>query len=238
MKTDLNRIYQDLLENPDDWEKLEKMLVVTKENILQHAKNSQQDEVPIHIIEIEESDLTEFRNINWSERNPVILKIRLEEEVVKNYNKTGELALILERVIEKNIILNKLSLEQPSLLLSNINWYNHSLDIEVMAADLKRKSKKKLKETHTLQEETAYALDPAIGGNANMFLNSPRKIQIDQVIGSSWNHAGRIIPGREHVIKVVVLVKSDGRNLLFAVEDYLELNNQKLNVDRLITRKV
>lgn len=218
--------YNNLLEEADE-----------KETVDQED-DSQLEEVPIDMIEIEESDIIAFKNIDWSDRKPVILKIRLQEESVKHYNKTGELALLLENVIEQNIVLNKMSLEYASVLYSNVNWYYSSLEAEYIAADLRREGRNRLKKKPVLQEEIAHALDIAAGGNVNMFLNSPRNTWVNRVIGSSWNYAGKIIAGREHLIKVVVQVESEGRNLIFAVEDYLKMKNLDLNTSKLVYGKV
>lgn len=197
-------------------------------------REEEKQEEEIDSIKIKESDIRNYQKKKTKEQELVVLKIRLEEEQVESLNQTGELVLLMERIIEQNIVLNQFSLYYTDLLQNNLEWYETSdtIECERMLHNLRKSSIKKLNGNVLFWEESAYALDPAAGGIANLFLNGLRKAEINRMIGSSWCYAGKIIPGKEHRIQLVVVIRMDNRTALVEIETYMKRKKKKWNTSQ------
>lgn len=164
------------------------------------------------LIEVEESDIREFLEGKDKFDNAVHIQLVLTEEEALEKNKTGDLGLLNEYMIEQNIILNLMSTQYTETFALNLKACNKPQDKENLKNMMKYfrdDARMQLKEAgFENYENCAYALDPYLGGSANMFLNEPRETYARERLTELLRmHVEEIIPGKNHVLELVVAVQ-------------------------------
>ena len=136
------------------------------------------------------------------------------KQKTKTKKKTGDLGLLNEYMVEQNIILNLMSTHYTEPLARNLEMISKLNEqkresFEGMLKAFRDDARKQLKEAgYENYENCAYALDPYIGGSANMFLNEPKESYARTRLAELLRtHTAEIQPGKNHVLELVVAVQ-------------------------------
>lgn len=171
------------------------------------------EDIEANLIEIEVDDISKFEEQKKHFQDAVHIELIISEDEALSKNKTGELGLLNEYMIEQNIVLNLMSLQYTEVLKANIeNMCKLQLKevqvIKKMAKHLRDDARRQLKEAEYDDfENCAYALDPCIGGSFDMFLNEPKNSYVRMRLRELLRmHIHEIKPGRNHVFELKVQV--------------------------------
>ena len=169
--------------------------------------------IKANLIEIEADDIREFQVQKEHFEDAVHIKLVLDGDEVLSKNKTGELGLLNEYMMEQNIVLNLMSIQYTDTLVKNLEMINNlssksQESFEDMLRAYRDDARKQLKEAgYEDYENCAYALDPYIGGSANMFLNETKDSYVrTRLTELLRGHSNEIVPGKNHIFEIVVSV--------------------------------
>ena len=76
--------------------------------------------IKAHLIEVESEDIYDFEKNKNKLKDAVHIQLVISSEEALSKNKTGDLGLLNEYMIEQNIVLNLMSLQYTEILKENI----------------------------------------------------------------------------------------------------------------------
>ena len=195
----------------------------------------------IKFIEVEASDIETFNNTNWNDSDVIQIDLTIDGKRALQYNKTGELGLLNEHMIEQNIVLNKISTENPDILQQNLGFSNGVYSSpgnssKSMVDSYRSEGRKILLNNGKMSSgQTPHALDTCAGGSANIFLNDFRNKYANGTMGSVlYKQKKKIVPGKKHKLNLVVKGKN-GKNI--SIDEYLKQHGTEMDKSKCKVKK-
>ena len=185
-------------------------------------------------IELEVNDFENFFEEDFSKDDVININLVMNSRQAIEANQTGELGLLVERILEQNIILNLFSREYTNIHIENLNFIKSMKENTTndnkkkMMAYFLEKGKEILGEVEE-DKELSYALIPYLGGSANMFLENPRSKYANKFLMQSCEEKIDLIqPGEIHKINLYI----NDENRCCKYKEYLEKCDCKLNTSK------